>query len=106
MSDTSFRPGKWGERVIVSGFEPYTLDGGPAGTASGAAGNNIRHGNPSGATALSIDGTTFRTRDGKVAYFEAYTLPVNYPEIRRGDLEDTVGPLMLPGPPQGDASIT
>src|SRR5207302_1545108 len=105
-SDITFRPGKRVERVIVSGFDPYTLDGGPAGTAPGAAGNNIRHGNPSGATALSIDGTTFRTRDGKVAYFEAYTLPVNYPEFRRGYLEDTVGPFMLPGPRQVDASIT
>ena len=105
-SDITFRPGKRVERVIVSGFDPYTLDGGPAGTAPGAAGNNIRHGNPSGATALSIDGTTLRTKDGKVAYFEAYTLPVNYPEFRRGYLEDTVGPFMVPGPRQVDASIT
>jgi hypothetical protein len=106
MSDITFPPGGRVKRVIVSGFDPYTLDGGPAGTAPGAAGNNIRHGNPSGATALSIDGTTYRTRDGKVAYFEAYTLPVNYPEFRRGYLEDTVGPFMLPGPRQVDASIT
>ena len=106
MFDIKFPPGKGVERVIVSGFDPYTLDGGPAGTAPGAAGNNIRHGNPSGATALSIDGTTYRTKDGKVAYLEAYTLPVSYPEFRRGYQEDTIGPFMLPGPRQVDASIT
>ncbi|HEX5995236.1 MAG TPA: hypothetical protein VFY84_08870 [Jiangellales bacterium] len=106
MFDIDFPPGEQVKRVIVSGFDPYTLDGGPAGTAPGAAGNNIRHGNPSGATALSLDGTTHRTTDGKVAYFEAYTLPVSFPEFRRGYLEDTVGPFMLAGSRQADASIT
>jgi hypothetical protein len=106
MSDIDFPRGDRVKRVIVSGFDPYTLDGGPAGTAPGAAGNNVRHGNPSGATALSLDGTTYRTKDGKVAHVEAYTLPVSYPEFRRGYLEDTVGPFMLPGPEQVDASIT
>src|SRR2546421_5430656 len=98
MSDIRFRPGQGVKRVIVSGFDPYTLDGGPAGTAPGAAGNNIRHGNPSGATALSVDGTTFRTGDGQLASLEAYLLPANYPEFRRGDPEDTVGPVVPPGP--------
>jgi hypothetical protein len=106
MFDITLPPGKRVERVIVSGFDPYTLDGGPAGTAPGAAGNNIRHGNPSGATALSIDGTTYRTKGGKAAYIEAYTLPVNYPEFRRGYQEDTIGPFMLPGPRRVDASIS
>jgi hypothetical protein len=106
MFDINLPAGAGVKRVIVSGFDPYTLDGGPAGTAPGAAGNNIRHGNPSGATALSLDGTRHRTADGKTAYIEAYTLPVSYPEFRRGYLEDTVGPFMLPGPRQVDASIT
>jgi hypothetical protein len=106
MSNIDFPAGSRVKRVIVSGFDPYTLDGGAAGTAPGAAGNNIRHGNPSGATALSLDGTRYRTADGRTAYVEAYTLPVSYPEFRRGYLEDTVGPFMLPGPRQADASIT
>lgn len=106
MSDIDLPAGAGVKRVIVSGFDPYTLDGGPAGTAPGAAGNNIRHGNPSGATALSLDGTRHRTADGTIARIEAYTLPVSYPEFRRGYLEDTVGPFMLPGPRQVDASIT
>jgi hypothetical protein len=106
MFDIDFPAGKQVKRVIVSGFDPYTLDGGTTGTAPGSVGNNIRHGNPSGATALSLDGTKVKTADGKVAYLEAYTLPVSYPEFERGYLEDTVGPFMRPGPRQVDASIT
>jgi hypothetical protein len=106
MFDIDFPAGKGVKRVIMSGFDPYTLDGGTVGTAPGSVGNNIRHGNPSGATALSLDGTRYKTKDGKVAYVEAYTLPVNYPEFQRGYLEDTVGPFMRPGPKRVDASIT
>ncbi len=106
MFDIDFPAGKGVKRLILSGFDPYTLDGGPSGTAPGAAGNNIRHGNPSGATALSLDGTKYTRSDGTQVSIEAYTLPVNYPEFERGYLEDTVGPFMLPGPRQVNASVT
>jgi hypothetical protein len=106
MFDIDFPAGKGVKRVIVSGFDPYTLDGGTTGTAPGTVGNNIRHGNPSGATALALDGTTYTTKDGRTAHIQAYTLPVNYPEFQQGYLEDTVGPFMRPGPKRVDASIT
>jgi hypothetical protein len=106
MFDIDLPSGKDVKRVIMSGFDPYTLDGGTTGTAPGTVGNNIRHGNPSGATALSLDGTTYKTKDGKTAYIQAYTLPVNYTEFQQGYLEDTVGPFMRPGPQRVDASIT
>jgi hypothetical protein len=106
MFDIDFPAGKGVKRVIMSGFDPYTLDGGTTGSAPGTVGNNIRHGNPSGATALSLDGTTYRTKDGRTAHIQAYTLPVNYPEFQRGYLEDTVGPFMRPGPKRVDASVT
>ena len=106
MFDIDFPGGKDVKRLIMSGFDPYTLDGGASGTAPGAAGNNIRHGNPSGATALSLDGRRYKSPDGKAVSIEAYTLPVNYPEFEHGYLEDTVGPLMLPGPRQVNASVT
>ena len=106
MSDITFPAGGGTKRVILSGFDPYTLDGGPDGTASGAVGNNIRHGNPSGAIALSLDGTTYTARNGTRQVVQAYTLPVNYTEFRAGYLEDTVGPWMRPGPRAVDASIT
>jgi hypothetical protein len=106
MFDIDFPAGKGVKRLIMSGFDPYTLDGGPAGTATGAVGNNIRHGNPSGATALAVDGTQYKAKDGSVVFIQGYTLPVNYPEFERGYLEDTVGPFMQPGPRQVDASVT
>jgi hypothetical protein len=106
MFDIKFPAGKGVKRLIFSGFDPYTLDGGPRGTAPGAVGNNIRHGNPSGATVLATDGTQHVTPDGTTVFIEAYVLPVNYPEFEQGYLEDTVGPWMLPGPRQVNASVT
>jgi hypothetical protein len=106
MSDIRFRAGSRTKRVILSGFDPYTLDGGDQGTAQGAAGNNIRHGNPSGAIALALDGTKHTARNGTRQAIETYTLPVNYTEFAAGYLEDTVGPWMRRGPRQVDASIT
>lgn len=106
MRDIDFPAGKGMKRLLMSGFDPYTLDGGPAGTAVGAAGNNIRHGNPSGASVLALDGTRHQTPDGTVVDMEAYNLPVNYTEFAAGYLEDTVGPWMRPGPRQVDASLT
>ncbi|MGM1029782.1 MAG: hypothetical protein ACQEWM_07910 [Actinomycetota bacterium] len=106
MRDVDLPAGDEVARVLVSGFDPFTLDGGATGSAAGSVGNQIRHGNPSGATALAIDGTTTTAPDGTAVRYEAYTLPVNYPEFERGYLEDTVGPLMEPGDDRLDASIT
>lgn len=106
MFDIDFPAGAGVKRMIVSGFDPYTLDGGRTGTAEGTVGNNIRHGNPSGATALALDGTKHVGDDGRVTFIEAYTLPVSYPEFERGYLEDTVGPYLREGKRQVDASIT
>jgi len=106
MSDIRFPTGSRTKRVILSGFDPYTLDGGEQGTAQGAVGNNIRHGNPSGAIALALDGTTYRARNGTRQLIQAYTLPVNYTEFAAGYLEDTVGPWMRPGRRHVDASLT
>ncbi|GAA1425176.1 hypothetical protein [Agrococcus citreus] len=106
MRDIDLPAGDEVTRVLVSGFDPFTLDGGATGRASGTVGNHIRHGNPSGAIALAIDGTTTTAPDGTAVRYEAYTLPVNYPEFERGYLEDAVGPLMEAGDGRVDASIT
>ena len=106
VDDISFPAGKGTKRLILSGFDPYTLDGGDNGTAPGAAGNNIRHGNPSGAVALAVDGTTRRVPGGGQQVVQAYTLPVNYTEFAAGYLEDTVGPWMTAGARRVTASIT
>jgi hypothetical protein len=107
MGDISFRRGPQVKRVLVSGFDPYTLDGGDTGSAEGTVGNNIRHGNPSGAVALALDGTSYRAGNGTREVIETYTLPVNYTEFRAGYLEDTVGPQMQAPPNRRiDASVT
>lgn len=106
MFSIQFPAGQQVRRLIMSGFDPYTLDGGQAGTAPGAVGNNIRHGNPSGATALAMDDTVYRPRSGTPVYIQAYLLPVDFPQFKSGYLEDTVGPWMQPGPRQVNASVT
>ncbi len=106
MTDIDFPTSTATKRVLMSGFDPYTLDEGETGTAPGSVGNNIRHGNPSGAIALSLDGTTYRDAAGTTQVVQAYTLPVNFTEFAAGYLEDTVGPWLRPGPKQVTASVT
>ena len=106
MTDIDFPTARGTKRVLMSGFDPYTLDEGETGPAAGSVGNNIRHGNPSGAIALSLDGTTYRASNGTTQVVQAYTLPVNFTEFAAGYLEDTVGPWMRPGPKRVTASLT
>ena len=86
-------------RLIMSGFDPFTLDAGPNG-------NGIRTGNPSGATILSLDGMRFRDAYGKTVVVHTYILPVNYGPFMSGMLEDTVGPFMESERQRLDFSIT
>ncbi len=74
------------KRIIVSGFDPFTL-GTPGSTSTG-----VRIGNPSGANALSLDGNRIRLADGTWVAVETYILVVNYTEFNEGMVEDTVGP--------------
>lgn len=79
--------------MLVSGFDPFILDTEP------------RRTNPSGASALALDGTTVQTDKGRVR-IEAVVLPVNWTEFEQGMVEDTFGPLMRPGSRQLDATMT
>jgi hypothetical protein len=97
--EISFPTDRAVKRIVMSGFDPFTLDAGPNG-------NGIRTGNPSGATILSLDGTHFQTADGNTAVIHTYILPVNYVPFEGGMQENTIGPFLLPGPQQVDASIT
>ena len=74
------------KRIIVSGFDPFSL-GNPGSTSTG-----VRIGNPSGANALSLDGNRIRLSDGTWVAVETYILTVNYTEFNEGMVEDTVGP--------------
>jgi hypothetical protein len=101
QDDISFPGGKHHVRVIVSGFDPFSL-GSPGSTTS----TGIRIGNPSGANALSLDGVRARLPNGQEMVIETYVLPVNYGPFMKGMQEDTLGPWFEPGPKQLDASIT
>ncbi|CAM5552374.1 hypothetical protein GCM10010261_05650 [Streptomyces pilosus] len=65
QDDTGFPRGKGMKRVLVTGFDPFTLD------------RDIRISNPSGAVALALDGTVIHTPDGP-ARIETAVFPVRW----------------------------
>lgn len=89
-----FPEGSGYRRILVSGFDPFTLD------------SDIRIGNPSGATILSLDGTQRTLPDGSKAVIRTFILPVNYGPFKNGMQEDTLGPWFKPGPKQVSASLS
>lgn len=72
-------------RVLVSGFDPFVLDG---------PGGDMRHSNPSGASVLQLDGHRVRTPSG-TAVVQAVMLPVNYTDFDQGIVEDAFGPWLV-----------
>ncbi|NEY31174.1 pyroglutamyl peptidase [Streptomyces sp. PRKS01-65] len=62
------------QRVLVTGFDPFTLD------------RDIRISNPSGAAALALDGTVIETADGP-ARVEAAVFPVRWQDFTDGTVE-------------------
>ncbi|WP_269759088.1 hypothetical protein [Variovorax sp. E3] len=89
------------KRVLVSGFDPFTL-----GQAGRDGDPSIRIGNPSGATILSLDGNTVALDDGTTAVIRTFILPVNYGPFIQGMQEDTLGPWFKPGTKRVDASVS
>ncbi|MFJ6512609.1 pyroglutamyl peptidase [Streptomyces sp. NPDC091406] len=67
-------PGHRTKRVLVTGFDPFTLD------------RDVRIGNPSGASALALDGTLVRTADGP-ARIETVVFPVRWADFAEGAVE-------------------
>lgn len=88
-------------RIVMSGFDPFTL-----GDPGGATNTNIRIGNPSGASALAYDGVEIPLPNGKTARIEAFVLPVSYRPFERGMQEETLGPWLEAGPSRADIAIT
>ncbi|OOC55838.1 pyroglutamyl peptidase [Nocardiopsis sinuspersici] len=76
-------------RVVVTGFDPFGGD---------------RDGNPSGAAALALDGTTVRTESGPVA-IEAAVFPVRWSDFTDGMVERVLLPHYTGGRP-ADAVVT
>lgn len=71
--------GKGIKRIVMTGFDPFTLD------------RDIRISNPSGATALALDGTWIRTSDGP-ARIETAVFPVRWQDFADGTVERTLRP--------------
>ncbi|MFD3574831.1 pyroglutamyl peptidase [Streptomyces sp. NPDC058644] len=65
------------KRILVTGFDPFTLD------------RDVRISNPSGATALALDGTVIDTADGP-ARVEAAVFPVRWDDFAKGTVERTL----------------
>ncbi|GAA2521469.1 pyroglutamyl peptidase [Streptomyces longisporus] len=73
--------GKGLRRVLVTGFDPFTLD------------RDIRISNPSGATALALDGTVIQTAKGP-ARIETVVFPVRWQDFADGTVERTLRPYL------------
>lgn len=81
------------KRVMVSGFDTYSLD------------SSLRNSNPSGASALQLDGTTVETEEGPVTV-QAVVLPVNWTDFDQGVVEDAFGQVLQSGEDRADLIMT
>ncbi|MFJ4687945.1 pyroglutamyl peptidase [Streptomyces sp. NPDC088789] len=79
QDDIGHPRGKGVKRVLLTGFDPFTLD------------RDIRISNPSGATALALDGTVIRTPDGPVRV-ETAMFPVRWGDFADGMVERALRP--------------
>ncbi|MFE6635876.1 pyroglutamyl peptidase [Streptomyces tendae] len=73
--------GKDVKRVLLTGFDPFTLD------------RDIRISNPSGAVALALDGTVIDTADGP-ARVETAVFPVRWADFAEGTVERALRPYL------------
>lgn len=69
------------KRILVTGFDPFTLDA------------DIRISNPSGATALALDGTVIQTAD-EPARIETAMFPVRWADFAEGTVERALRPYL------------
>jgi pyrrolidone-carboxylate peptidase len=81
QTDVRLPHGKAVKRILVTGFDPFTLD------------RDIRISNPSGATALALDGTVIRTAHGP-ARIETVVFPVRWQDFTEGTVERTLRPYL------------
>jgi pyrrolidone-carboxylate peptidase len=91
ITSSRFSPGV--RKVLVTGFDPFTLDA------------DIRIGNPSGANALSLDGRRWRV-DGKTYEIQTVVFPVRYTDFDENMVENALSPHYRPGPQHADLVMT
>lgn len=95
IESTTFARGESGRsrQVLASGFDPFTLD------------RNIRQSNPSGATALAMDGRVVHTAKGPVE-IQTVVFPVLWEPFAQGIVERAFMPHLIPGKRDVDTAIT
>ena len=95
IESTAFARGESGRsrQVLASGFDPFTLD------------RNIRQSNPSGATALAMDGRVVQTATGPVE-IQTVVFPVLWEPFAQGTVERAFLPHLVPGKRDVDTAIT
>ncbi|MFI6009224.1 pyroglutamyl peptidase [Streptomyces sp. NPDC051243] len=81
QTDIGYPHGDGIRRILVTGFDPFTLD------------RDIRISNPSGATALALDGTVIQTAEGP-ARVETAVFPVRWQDFAEGTVERTLRPYL------------
>jgi pyrrolidone-carboxylate peptidase len=90
---TSSRFSSGVQKVLVTGFDPFTLDA------------DIRIGNPSGANALTLDGQRWKV-NGKTYEIQTVVFPVRYPDFDENMVEDALAPHYHPGAQHADLVMT
>jgi pyrrolidone-carboxylate peptidase len=91
ITSTRFTPGV--RKILVTGFDPFTLDA------------DIRIGNPSGANALTLDGQRW-TINGKTYEIQTVVFPVRYTDFDENMVENALAPHYRPGPQRADLVMT
>lgn len=91
ITSSRFSPGV--RKVLVTGFDPFTLDA------------DIRIGNPSGANALSLDGQRW-TVNGTTYEVQTVVFPVRYTDFDENMVENALAPHYRPGGQHADLVMT
>jgi pyrrolidone-carboxylate peptidase len=91
ITSNRFSPGV--RKIVVTGFDPFTLDA------------DIRIGNPSGANALSLDGQRW-TVGGTTYEIQTVVFPVRYTDFDENMVENALAPHYRPGPQHADLVMT
>ena len=91
ITSTRFAPGV--RKILVTGFDPFTLDA------------DIRIGNPSGANALTLDGQRW-TINGTTYEIQTVVFPVRYTDFDENMVENALAPHYRPGPQHADLVMT
>jgi pyrrolidone-carboxylate peptidase len=93
ISSVRWPSARGAKRVMISGFDTYSLD------------SSLRNSNPSGASALQLDGRTVQTPDGPVTV-QAVVIPVNWTDFDQGIVEESFAPVLAKGKNRADLIMT